>query len=79
MRYPPYERNEFQDIFESSVQDTVESIKKDLPYIIREAVSEYIDDYYDIPPQWREEVLDISTDFDEQVLDELIKQIKIKK
>ena len=79
MRYPPYERNEFQDIFESSVQDTVESIKKDLPDIIREAVSEYIDDYYDIPPQWREEVLEISTDFDEKVLDELIKQIKIKK
>lgn len=78
MRYPPYESNPIEDVWDNSVSDTVESIKKDLPDIIREAVSEYIEDYYEIPSQWRDEVLDIKSDFDEQVLDELIKQIKIK-
>lgn len=78
MRYPPYESNPIEDVWDNSVSDTVESIKKDLPDIIREAVSEYIEDYYEIPSQWRDEVLDVKSDFDEQVLDELIKQIKIK-
>lgn len=78
MRYPPYESNPIEDVWDNSVSDTVESIKKDLVDIIREAVSEYIEDYYEIPPQWEDQILDIKSDFDEQVLDELIKQIKIK-
>ena len=78
MRYPPYESNPIEDIWGNSVSDTVESIKKDLVDIIREAVSEYIEDYYEIPSQWRDEVLEMKYDFDVQVLDELINEIKIK-
>lgn len=78
MRYPPYESNPIEDIWDNSVSDTVESIKQDLPDIIREAVMEFIEQYYEIPSQWRDEVLDNEADFQQEVIDELIKQIKIK-
>ena len=78
MRYPPYESNPIEDIWDNSVSDTVESIKKDLPDIIREAVIDFIEQYYEIPSQWRDEVLDNEADFQQEVIDELIKQIKIE-
>lgn len=78
MRYPPYETNPFEDVWDNSIADTVETIKKDLPDIIREAVMDFIEQYYEIPTQWRDEVLDNEADFQQEVIDELIKQIKIK-
>lgn len=78
MRYPPYETNPIEDILDNSVSDTVESIKKDLPDIIREAVMDFIEQYYEIPSQWRDEVLDNEADFQQEVIDELLKQMKIK-
>lgn len=78
MRYPPYETNPFEDVWDNAVSDTVETIKKDLDDIIREAVIESIEHYYEIPSQWRDEVLDIESDFQQEVIDELMKQIKIK-
>lgn len=78
MRYPPYQTDPFTDIWDNSVSDTIESIKQDLPDIIREAVMEFIEQYYEIPSQWRDEVLDNEADFQQEVIDELIKQIKIK-
>ena len=78
MRYPPYETDPFEDVWDNSIADTVETIKKDLPDIIRESVMDFIEQYYEIPSQWRDEVLDNEADFQQEVIDELIKQIKIK-
>ena len=78
MRYPPYETNPFEDVWDNSIADTVETIKKDLPDIIREAVMDFIEQYYEIPSQWRDEVLDNEADFQQEVIDELLKQMKIK-
>lgn len=78
MRYPPYESNPIEDVWDNSVSDTVQSIKRDIDAIIREAVLEYIEDYYEIPPQWRDQVLDIEEDFKAEVVEELMNQIKIK-
>ena len=70
--------DEFEDVWEDAIADTVHNIKKDLTDIIREAVSEYIEDYYEIPSQWADSFLEMKYDFDAQVLDELINEIKIK-
>ena len=70
--------DEFEDAWEDAIADTVHNIKKDLTDIIREAVSEYIEDYYEIPSQWTDSFLEMKYDFDAQVLDELINEIKIK-
>lgn len=78
MRYPPYESDPFTDVWDNSVSDTVQSIKRDIYVIIRDAVLEYIEDYYEIPPQWHDQILEIEEDFKAEVLEELINQIKIK-
>ena len=54
MRYPPYETNPFVDVWDNSVSDTAHEIKKDLMEMIEEKVREHVEEYFDIPPQWRE-------------------------
>jgi hypothetical protein len=79
MRYPPYETNPFVDVWDNSVSDTAHEISKDLMEMIEEKVREHVKEYFDIPPQWRDEVDEHKEDFIEDVITEVMSKIKIKK
>ena len=51
MRYPPYETNPFEDVFDNAVSDTAHEISKDLLEMIEEKIREHAEEYFDIPPQ----------------------------
>jgi 2-polyprenyl-6-methoxyphenol hydroxylase-like FAD-dependent oxidoreductase len=78
MRYPPYETNPLEDVWENAVFSTAQEINKDLLEMIEEKVREHIEEYLDIPPQWRDEVKEHEYDFVEDVITEVMSKIKIK-
>jgi hypothetical protein len=78
MRYPPYETNPFEDVFDNAVSDTAHEISKDLLEMIEEKIREHIEEYYDIPPQWEDEIRDQEGDFIDEIVKEVMSKIKIK-
>lgn len=78
MRYPPYETNPFEDVWDRAILDTASEIKKDLMEMVEEKVREHVEEYFDIPAQWRSEVKDHEYDFIEDVITEVMSKIKIK-
>lgn len=78
MRYPPYETNPFVDVWDNAVSDTAHEINKDLLEMIEEKVREHAEEYFDIPPQWHDEIIDQKHDFIEDVITEVMSKIKIK-
>jgi hypothetical protein len=74
---PPFESDPFEDVWDNSVADTATSVKVDLEDIIKDAIREEIKYYFEIPEQWRDDVLDIESDFIEEVIDTIMKDIKI--
>jgi hypothetical protein len=78
MRYPPYETNPFEDVWDNAVANTAHEIKKDLLAIVEEAVREDIEAYFDIPAQWHDEIIDQKYDFIEDIVTEVMSKIKIK-
>lgn len=90
MRYPPYETNPFEDVWENAVSDTAQEMlncpifKKETNEMsdlaeIEEKARENVEEYFDIPPQWRDEVKEHEYDFIEDVITEVMSKIKIKK
>jgi gamma-glutamyl-gamma-aminobutyrate hydrolase PuuD len=78
MRYPPYETNPFEDVFDNAVSDTAQEISKDLLEMIEEKVREHAEEYFDIPVQWHDEIIDQKYDFIEEIVKEVMSKIKIK-
>jgi hypothetical protein len=78
MRYPPYETDPFEDVFDNAVSDTAHEVIKDLPYMIEEKVREHVEEYFEIPPQWHDEIIDQKYDFIEEIVKEVMSKIKIK-
>lgn len=78
MRYPPYETNPFEDVFDNAVSDTAHEISKDLLEMIEEKIREHAEEYFDIPPQWEDEIRDQEEDFINEIVKEVMSKIKIK-
>lgn len=78
MRYPPYETNPLEDVFDNAVSDTAHGMSKDLMEMIEEKLREHVEEYFDIPSQWYDEIIDQKYDFIEQVIKEVMSKIKIK-
>ena len=78
MRYPPYETDPFEDVFDNAVSDTAHEIKKDLSEMIEEKIREHAEEYFDIPAQWHDEIIDQKYDFIEEIVKEVMSNIKIK-
>ena len=78
MRYPPYETDPFEDVFDNAVSDTAHEVIKDLPYMIEEKVREHVEEYFEIPAQWHDEIIDQKYDFIEEIVKEVMSNIKIK-
>jgi hypothetical protein len=78
MRYPPYETNPLEDVFDNAVADTAHEISKDLLEMIEEKIREHAEEYFDIPPQWEDEIRDQEYDFIEEIVKEVMSKIKIK-
>jgi len=78
MRYPPYETDPFEDVFDNAVSDTAHEISKDLLEMIEEKIREHAEEYFDIPPQWEDEIRDQEGDFIDEIVKEVMSKIKIK-
>jgi hypothetical protein len=89
MRYPPYETNPFEDVWVNAVSDTAqrmlncpdfkkETIEASDLDEIEEMAREHVEEYFDIPPQWRDEVKEHEYDFIEDVITEAMSEIEIK-
>lgn len=78
MRYPPYETNPLEDVFDNAVADTSHEMSKDLMEMIEEKLREHVEEYFDIPPQWYDEIIDQKYDFIEEIVKEVMSKIKIK-
>jgi len=78
MRYPPYETNPFEDVFDNAVSDTAHEISKDLLEMIEEKIREHAEEYFDIPPQWEDEIRDQEEDFIDEIVKEVMSKVKIK-
>ena len=78
MRYAPYETDPFEDVWDDAVANTVHEINKDLIDMIEEKVREHVEEYFDIPHQWHDEIIDQKYDFIEEVVTEVMSKVKIK-
>lgn len=78
MRYPPYETDPFEDVWDNAIADTTHEISKDLLDMIEEKVREHVEEYFDIPAQWYDEIIDQKYDFIEEIVKEVMSKIKIK-
>ena len=78
MRYPPYETNPFEDVWDNAVSNTAHEINKDLPEMIEEKVREHAEEYFDIPTQWYDDIIDQKEDFIEEIVTEIMNKLKIK-
>lgn len=78
MRYPPYETNPFEDVWDNAVSDTAHEMSKDLLEMIEEKLREHAEEYFDIPTQWHDEIIDQKEDFIEEIVKEVMSKIKIK-
>jgi len=78
MRYPPYDTDPFEDVFDNAVSDTAHEIIRDLSDMIEEKVREHVEEYFDIPPQWYDAIIDQKYDFIEEIVNEVMSKVKIK-
>lgn len=76
---PPWDDPE-ADAYEDAVSDTAYGVSKDLEDIIKEAILEVVEDYFDVPDKYADYILDDKEEFKYHVTDEVIKMyLKIYK
>ena len=73
---PPWD-NKIEDVWQRSVEDTAEGIISDLNEIVYQYALDNASEYYKIAPGWEDQILDIREDFDQEIAEKVIQQLKL--